>query len=173
MFETNVKFNEETIKELRVYALSPKKKKFYKIFIIIYSLLGLFSIFIGLTMFGPFFTAIGFFCELLAVGGIALIFYIPYLFQKNNMEVLKEISNGNYFEIKTSFNETGAIIHNLTTSTNFEIKYEFFSRLEETTSMYVLFTKSGQSALVFKSCLNDEEIRSFKDFIKEKCKNIK
>ncbi|MGG7215369.1 YcxB family protein [Clostridium nigeriense] len=173
MFETNGKFNEEIINELKVYAVSPKKKKFYKIFAIVYGLLGLIAIVIGLIASNQFLIFMFFLLELLAVGGIGLIPYLQYKFKKNNMEALKEISDKSYFEIKTFFNETGAIHQNLTTSTNFEIKYKFFSRLEETPSMYILFTKSGQSVLVLKNCFSDEEKKAFKEFIKEKCKNIK
>lgn len=173
MFETKGKFNEETVNELKVYSVSPRKKKFYKIFAIIYGLLGLFSIVLGLIVSSKFLIFMSFLLELLAVCGIGLIPYLQYKFKKNNMEALKEISDKNYFEIKTFFNENGAVHQNLTTSTKFEIKYKFFSRLEETPSMYILFTKSGQSILVFKNCLSDEEKKAFKEFIKEKCENIK
>ena len=160
MFETNGKFNEETINELKVHAVSPKKKKIYIIFAIVYSLIGLYYLFLGLTMSDQFSILVGFWIELLAACGIGLIYYLQYKFKKDNIEMLREVSNNNYFEIKTFFNETGAVKQNLTTSTNFEIKYEFFSRLEETPSMYVLFTKSGQYVLVFKKCLNDKELKS-------------
>ncbi|MBM6860782.1 YcxB family protein, partial [Clostridium saudiense] len=53
------------------------------------------------------------------------------------------------------------------------IKYESFVRFAETSNMYILITKSGQQNFIFKNSLNDEEINSFKEFIKEKCKNIK
>ena len=173
MFETNGKFNEETINELKVHAVSPKKKKFYIIFSIVYSILGILAFFMGLILSDRFLIFMGFLNESFAVCGIVLIYYLRYVFKKNNMQTLKEISDKSCFEVRTFFNENGAVKCNLTTSTNFEIKYEFFTRLEETSSMYILFTKSGQYVLVFKDCFNDEEIRSFKGFIREKCKNIK
>ncbi|EOR19974.1 hypothetical protein A500_19219 [Clostridium sartagoforme AAU1] len=92
---------------------------------------------------------------------------------KKNIEMIKEFSKENSFKIKTIFNEDGAVINNLTTSSKVEIKYESFVRFEETSNMYLLITRSGQQSFIFKKCLNDEEINSFKDFIKEKCKNIK
>lgn len=173
MFETNGILNEDIIKELKVHAISPKKKKFFRNFSIIYSLLGLLLIVLGLVVPSTFFIAFGILGEVLAVASIWLIFYIPNIFQKKNIETLKEISNKNCFKIKTIFNEDGALINNLTTSSKVEIKYESFQRFAETSNMYLLITRSGQQTITFKNCLNDEEINSFKEFIKEKCKNIK
>lgn len=172
MFETNGIINEYTIKELKVIAISPKKKKFFRNFSIIYSLLGLLSIVLGLVVPSIIGIAVGFLCEVLAVSSIGIILYSQNLFQKNNIETLKEVSNENCFNLKTIFNEYGAVINNLTTSSKVEIKYEYFERFAETSNMYLLITKSGQQTITFKNCLNDEEKKSFKEFIKGKCKNI-
>lgn len=166
MYETSGILNESIIKELKKYALTPKKKKFFIIFSIIYGLLGLLSIVLKDITFGIIFMCI-------AILGICIIFLAQYIFQKKSMDALKEFSDGNGLEIKTLFNESCVIINNLNTSSKIQIKYEYFKRFLETTNLCVLITKSGQQVFLFKNCLNEEEINSFKEFIKEKCKNIK
>ncbi|MDU5108373.1 YcxB family protein [Clostridium sp.] len=83
------------------------------------------------------------------------------------------MSKKEYGNDKRVFNEDGIVLNNLTTSAKVKIKYESFARFAETSNMYLLITKSGQQTFIFKNCLNDEEINAFKEFIKEKCHNIK
>lgn len=173
MFETSGILNEETIKESKIHVISSKRRKFFIIFSIICSLLGLLSIILGVVISDIFYISYGVFFEVLAAILIWVIFYVQNIFQKKNMEMIKEVSKENYFKIKTIFNEDLVVINNLTTSAKVEIKYESFVRFAETSNMYILITKSGQQNFIFKNCLNDEEISSFKEFIKEKCKNIK
>lgn len=173
MFENSGIINEETIKESKIHAISPKSKKFFKIFSIICSLIGLLSIILGVVISDTFWILYGVFFGVLAVISILVIFYVQNIFQKKNIEMIKEISKSNSFKIETIFNEECAVLNNLTTSAKVEIKYESFVRFAETSNMYLLITKSGQQIFIFKNCLNEEEINSFKKFIKEKCKNIK
>lgn len=173
MFETSGIINEETIKESKIHAISPKTKKFFKIFSITCSLIGLLSIILGIVISDIFWILYGVFFEVLAVILIWTTFYVQNIFQKKNIEMLKEVSKENNFKIKTIFNEDCLVLSNLTTSAKVEIKYESFVRFAETSNMYLLITKSGQQNFIFKNSLNDEEINSFKEFIKKKCKNIK
>ena len=173
MFENSGIINEETIKESKTHAISPKGKKFLKIFSITCSLIGLLSIILGIVISDTFWILYGVIFEVLAVFLIWVIFYVQNIFQKKNIEMIKEVSKANNFKIKTIFNEDGIVLNNLTTSAKVEIKYESFVRFAETSNMYLLITKSGQQNFIFKNSLNDEEINSFKEFIKEKCKNIK
>lgn len=173
MFETSGILNEETIKESKIHVISSKRKKFFIIYSIVFSLLGLLLIVLGGAISDTSYIVKGVFFEVLAAISILVIFYVQNIFQKKNMEMIKEFSKENSFKIKTIFTEDGVVIDNLTTSSKVEIKYEFFVRFSETSNMYLLTTRSGQQTFIFKKCLNDEEINSFKDFIKEKCKNIK
>lgn len=126
MFETRGTLNEDTIKELKKYTISSKRRKFIIIFSIICSLLGLLSIVLGGVISDTFYILYGVFFEVLAAILIWVIFYVQYIFQKKNMEMIKEVYDGNGFEIKTFFNEDCAIINNLSTYAKIEIKYEYF-----------------------------------------------
>lgn len=173
MFENSGIINEETLKESKTHAISPKRKNFFKIFSITFSLIGLILIVLGGVISDASYIIDGVFFEVLAIISILVIFYVQNIFQKKNMEMIKEFSKGNSFKIKTIFNEDGIVLNNLTTSAKVKIKYESFVRFAETSNMYLLITKSGQQTFIFKNCLNDEEINYFKKFIKEKCNNIK
>ncbi|MBS5938734.1 YcxB family protein [Clostridium sp.] len=173
MFKTNTILNEETIKELKVLAVSPKKKKFAIILYVVCSLIGLSSIVLGVILSNTSIIIDGVTTALTATIVIWAIFYVRRIFQKTNIKMIEEISKTNSIEIETIFNEDNVIINNLTTSAKIELEYDSFIRLGETSNMYVLFTGSSQQVYVSKNCLNKKEINSFKDFIKEKCKNIK
>ena len=128
---------------------------------------------LGLILQSTFILVAGIIMEVLAAISILLIFCIQNLFKKNNIQRLKELSNENYFEIKTIFNEYELGVINITIQSKTEIKYEYFIGFAETPNIYSLVTKSGEQIIIFKNCLNNEEINTFKEFIKEKCKNIK
>lgn len=173
MFESSGILNEEIGQEFLKISMSRGYRKFIKIYSLVCFLLAVVNIiFLVLSSMKIYLV----YAIILIIAAFFLIFAISMFLGKvqiTYIDSIKEISDKGEFEFKVFFNDNGVNINNLTTSATFEIKYEFFSRLEETTSMYVLFTKCGQYALVFKNCLNDEEINSFKEFIKEKCKNIK
>lgn len=173
MYETSGILNGEMVKELKKCHMSHKRKVVHLIFSFVYVLIGVSYIRKGSSGSDKTFMLYGYACMFLAFVALWLIYLSSIKFQMTNIDAMKEISDKGEFEFKVFFNENGANINNLTTSTAIEIKYEFFVRLEETPNMYVLFTKSGQYAIIFKDCLDDEEINTFEEFIKEKCKNIK
>ena len=82
MYETNGILNESTIKELKKYALTPKKKKFLIIFSIIYGLLGLLSIVLKDIIFGIIFMCI-------AILGICIIFFYSIYIPKEKYRSVK------------------------------------------------------------------------------------
>ena len=173
MYETNGILNEAIGQDFLKISMRRGHRKFLKIYSLVCFLLAIvFIIFWALSSIKIFLV----YTIILVIAAFFLIFSISIFLGKvqiTYIDSIKEISDKGEFEFRVFFNDNGVNINNLTTSATFEIKYEFFSRLEETPSMYVLFTKCGQYALVFKNCLNDEEINSFKEFIKEKCNNIK
>ena len=173
MFETSGIINKETIEEIKYEAVGPKTKKFFKTFAVICSSIGLLALILGTIISDNFWIFYGLFFQVLAFILILTIIFVQNIFKKNNIEFIKEISKDNSFKIKTTFHEDFLLLNNLTTEAKVEIKYESFTRLSETNNFYLLNTKSGQQILIFKNCLNNEEINSFKDFIKDKCKNIK
>ena len=173
MYETSGTLNKETGKEFLKVSAAPWYKILTKTLIAIIFLLSILSAILWIISSRKEF--------LIFVAELAGMIFLVFLIYSSNvakikilhLDPIKEISDNGEFEFRVFFNDNGANISNLTTSANYEIKYESFYRLEETPSMYVLFTKYAQYVLVFKNCLNEEEINSFKEFIKGKCKNIK
>ena len=173
MYETNGILNKATGNELVKVSMNRKYKRLLQIWALVCLLLSIISVIFwtlsSMKIFLKYAT--------LPIYGILFLFFAYRVFLARTKTVyvdsMEEISNKGEFEFRVFFNENGVNISNLTTSANIEIKYEFFSRLEETPNMYVLFTKCGHFALIFKKDLSNEEIRSFKGFIREKCKNIK
>lgn len=173
MYETSGKLNEETGKEFLKIAMTSGQKRLLKIMSLVCFLMAIIFVVFWILSSMKIFLVYAAIC-------VALIIYLFIVFlivlgkiKLSYIDSIKEFSDKGELEFKSFFNENGVNISNLTTSANFEIKHEFFYRLEETPSMYVLITKSGQYVLIFKNYLNSEEIKSFKAFIKTKCKKIK
>lgn len=165
MFETSGILNNEVLKVLKKYSISPKFKNFLKIFIIICTIFALICIPVSLKLSVLFIF-------------LVLIFILEYylainIFYKRSISVLEENSEKEGFKYKVFFNEIGAVVNNLSIGATVNLKYDAFIRLEETNNMYFLFTKSNQYVIVFKDCLNTKQIIEFKTFIKENCMNIK
>lgn len=173
MYETSGVLNEEVIKESKVHVISSKRRKFFIIFSIIMVLCGLSQAILWVVTSDIYYISSIASFGTLAIISISIPFFVQNLFQKRNMQTIKELSGTNSLKVRTIFSEDGVVINNFNASSEIEIKYEFFVRLEETPNLYILITKSGQYYFIFKNCLNDGEINSFKDFIKENCKNIK
>lgn len=165
MFETTGIINEEVLKILKKYSMSPNFKRFFKILAIISAIFAFIYIPISIkaSMFFAFFV---------------LVFILEYflainIFYKKNFSIIKENTGSNEYSYKVFFNEIGAVVNNLSTGATVQLKYDVLVRLEETTDMYFLFTKSNQYIIVFKNCLDAKQANDFKTFIKERCKNIK
>lgn len=173
MFESNGILSRKNGGEFSKCFMIRKLKNFLLGFSLIYFLLGVVGIILGKSISRQDYVFYGVISIILAAYALWIIFEALFRFKVNYINVLKEISDKEEFEFKVSFNENGVNINNLTTSYAVEIKYKFFHRFFETPNMYILFTQSGQYAIVFKNCLNNEEINTFEKFIKEKCKNIK
>ncbi|MGL5038076.1 MAG: YcxB family protein [Aeromonas sp.] len=176
MFETTGIVNENILKELKKYNMSPKRKKLLVIVSIVCSLLGLLCISLALIDFNgskTFYIIFGGIDIVLSIIGVWIIIYSSNKFHKINMDILGELYESSEFKLTVYFNEKGVIINNLSTEATIEIKYEFFDRMLETDNTYTLVTKANQYAIVFKSCLDNEQTYRFEEFIKEKCKNIK
>ena len=173
MYETSGTFNKITGEEFLKVSL----KRSAKILVKIYSLICFLIAIVNIILWALSSMKIFLRYATISIFSVLFLFLIVCIVLSrvkiSCIDSIKEISDKGEFEFRVFFNDNGANINNLTTSATFEIKYEFFYRLEETPSMYVLLTKCGQYVLVFKSCLSDEEIKSFKGFIKGKCKNIK
>lgn len=173
MYETNGILNKKTGEEL--LKVSPRRwvRAFAKIYIIFCLSISAIQIFLWILSSRKEFLIYG--ARFISIALLMVFVYGMFLGKSKVLYInsIKEVSENGEYEFKSIFTENGVNISNLTTSANYEIKYESFYRLEETPSMYVLFTKYAQYVLVFKSCLSDDEIKSFKGFIKGKCKNIK
>lgn len=175
MFETTGVVNNEIVKELKKYLVSSKLKIFIGIMIvicvlaglssIIFAILGLIGTFQGITFAIVFFVGICVF--------IAEYYYTLYKFHKICMQRMEETTGRRETKYNVYFDEEGAIVNNLDTKSNIKMKYDMFVRLGETSNVYALFTKSNLFIVIFKDCLDEMQMHDFKEFIKEKCKNIK
>lgn len=172
MFETTGILNEEILNELKKYAMPPKRKKLFKIYSIILGLLGLVDIIIGVLNSRNRSILFGLGFLFLSTVAIWVIIYFEKRFMRLNMKILEESTDTRELKIRVFFDEDGAIINNLTTSSSIKIKYEYFVRIVETASIYFLVTDSNLYAIVAKECLSNDELDEFKKFIKGKCKNI-
>lgn len=165
MFETTGILNEEVLKILKKYSISPRLKNFLKIFAIISAIFALICIPVSLK-FSIFFAF------------LVLVFILEYflavnIFYKKSLFIMKENTGLNEYCYKVFFDETGAVVNNLSIGATVQLKYDAFVRIEEINNMYVLFTKANQYIIVFKDCLDNKQVNDFKTFIKERCKNIK
>ena len=157
--------NEECLKILKKYSISPKVKNFLKIFAIISAIFALICIPVSLK-FSIFFAF------------LVLVFILEYFFSYKYFLQKKPFYNEGKYRIneycyKVFFDETGAVVNNLSIGATVQLKYDAFVRIEEINNMYVLFTKANQYIIVFKDCLDNKQVNDFKTFIKERCKNIK
>lgn len=165
MFETTGIINEKVLKILKKYSISPNFKNFLNILIGISALFALICVPLSLKLSVSFVFLI-----------LVLIFEYYFainIFYKKSVSIMVENSGKEGFEFKVFFNEIGAVVNNLSIGATVNLKYDLFVRLEETTDMYFLFTKSNQYIIVFKNCLDVKQANDFKTFIKERCKNIK
>lgn len=165
MFETTGILNEEVLKILKKYSISPRLKNFLGIFAIISAIFALICIPVSLK-FSVFFAF------------LVLVFILEYflavnIFYKKSLSIMKESTGLNEYCYKVFFDETGAVVNNLSIGATVQLKYDAFVRIEEIRNMYVLFTKANQYVIVFKDCLDNKQVNDFKMFIKERCKNIK
>lgn len=175
MFETKGILNEKILEELSKYVISSKKRKTILISAFISALLGIAISSLGMvdSHLNLSFMIIGLCFFIFAFAAIFYSIYSPNIFLKANRDILGEVSDTNEIKIKVYFDEDGVIIDKLNLSPKTKIKYEFFNRILETPHTFFLLTKANQYALVFKECLNEDELNKFKQFIKGKCKNIK
>ena len=165
MFETTGILNEDVLKILKKYSISPNAKRFFKIFAITSAIFSIICIPISLK--GSIFFAF-----------MVLVFILEYflainIFYKKSLSIMKESTEANEYCYKVVFDEIGAIVSNLTIGATVQLKYDAFVRIEEIHNMYFLFTKSNQYIIVFKDCLDTKQVNDFKSFNKERCKNIK
>lgn len=172
MFETTVILNEGILEELKKYVIPPKRKKFFKIYSIIFGLLGVVYIILGLLNSRNIYKLYGVSFLCFSAVTIWCVIYLEKRFMKLNMKILEEATDTSELKIKVSFDEDGAIVNNLTTSSSIKIKYDKFVRIVETSSIYFLITEANLYAIVTKECLSNDELDEFKKFIKGKCKNI-
>lgn len=164
MFETTGIVDEQLLKEIRKYMITPKQRTMLLIFIFVTGGLSFvclveknyfFSIIflIGLTVF---------LLESVILKNIAI---------KRVLERMKENNRVPEIRVTTSFNKEGIQIQNLTNNARVNINYEFFVKFVETKSAFFLFTKSWQIIVVFK----EESIQKEKlcNFLKEQPTKIK
>ena len=173
MFETYGTLDENVLKELKKHAMKPKRKRFFLIYSIIFGLLGIVYIILALLSSNNNFIVYGIAFLSFAIIAIRFITYFENRFKKINMKILEEITDTKELKFKNYFDEYGVVVNNLTTSAKVKIKYEYFVSIIETSSMYFLLTEGNQYAIVFKDCLENEQLNVFKEFIREKCSSIR
>lgn len=165
MFETTGVINRGLLEKIKRY-LFPKKLR------ILYFIGFCISIvaFIVAMITNDFFTSIA---------SLFGVFIFPFSYVKSTkitierlIERFKENLNKEETSYKTLFNEEGVVIHNLDDQSEVNIKYESFDSIAEVEDAFAIFSKTRQLFMVNKKCLEDKEINEFRNFIKEKCKNL-
>lgn len=167
LFETKSIFNEETLKELKKYIMTPRQKVPI-IFLIIVSAFML--------MFSIFYLSMGY-TAAFAIATLLFILEYFYVMNRNVNTVfrrMQESTNATEYEYTTTFNADALIGVNHTTNAIANILYDNFQRFIETKNYYILFTRADKYVLI-----NREEIdqagkrEDFLAFLKNKCQNVK
>lgn len=165
MFESTGVVNEDTLNELKKHIVPPILRR---------TIIGLgiaciaFS-FISL-LISNFYVFVFLILGAILVGEYFLIINIS---NKRCIKQIEETIGKREVKYKVYFDDEGVIVNNLGTNAKANMKYEVFKRVAETKDVYAMFTKTNQFVLVFKNCLDNNQKKEFKIFIKEKCKKIK
>ena len=146
----------------------------------IHAIIAIFAIFIGFFMiFGrKYGDETSFIPGLICVAAgtcivIAVLRQIKAI-EKIALQRIKEVSGKNEIECTTEFTKDKINTYNITNGAASEINYHDIARVVETENMYTLFTKANQFVVANKNNLiEQDENENFKQFIREKCKNVK
>lgn len=160
LFETKSIISENSIKELKLYLISPRQK--------ITAFLG-----ILLSIWASIYFGSAFFIMLIFI----FISIIPLSIKQNIKIIIKrmqETTNAKECECTTSFGDESLTMTNHSTNGTTNICYDNIKRLVETKNYYALFTKAEQFVLVNKKDIDQAQKKEeFISFIKSHCKNLK
>jgi len=160
LFETKSIISENSIKELKLYLISPRQK--------IPAILG-----IILSIYASIYFRSAFFIVLIFI----FISIIPFSIMQNIKMMIKRIqetTNAREYECTTSFGDESMTMINHSTNGTTNILYDNIHRFVETNNYYALFTKAEQFVLVNKKDIEQAQKKEeFISFIKSHCKNLK
>lgn len=164
MFETTGILDEEVTKSFRKNIYPPIMKRFMEITILICIFCSILNLFIVKSISYFIFLFIMIFIL------ITLYFYRVNYSYKYVIKRMEETYGKREIKMNVYFDEEGARVSNFESGAKVYIKYKLFTRLVETSNIYVLFTKYNEIIVVFKECLDKSQIDEFPIFIKSKCK---
>ena len=119
--------------------------------------------------------------SLLAIPGFLAAIALPLMYisrfdriARENLARLQEAVGAPEFEQVTSFFDDQIEVYNVKMGGALYFPYDSVVRFAETETLYALFTKENQAIAVNKiSLAKEQKTQALKDFLKDRCKNVR